>query len=133
MISFSGNLKPATPSPGSRAWNFDTCSGSPTPLCPPPPRRGGEGDVAFPLSVQGRHTGILISELDGWPASPRTHLSRHSLPDLRSLGEVGGEGGCYTRSVTAPSLGFVAKVNSWLFFVRLFHSLFQAGLSRRFH
>jgi len=40
---------------------------------------------------------------------------------------------CYTRSVTAPSVGLVAKVNGWLFFVRLFHSLFQAGLSRRFH
>ncbi len=39
---------------------------------------------------------------------------------------------CYTRSVTAPSVGLVAKVNGWLFFVRLFHSLFQAGLSRRF-
>jgi len=70
-------------------------------------------------------------------------LSSRSLLDLRSLGKVGGEGGpvrrsfseggCYTRSVTAPSVGIVAKVNGWLFFVRFFHSHFQAGLSRRFH
>jgi len=115
------------PIPGSRAWNLDTCTGSPTPPCPPSPCQSGEGDIAFPLSVQGRHTGILISELNGWPASPRTHLSCRSLPDLRSLGVGGGEGGCYTRSVTAPSVGFVAKVKGRLFVVRLFHSLFQAG------
>ena len=86
---------------GYRAWNFEVCTGSTTPPCPSSPCRSGEDDVAFPLSVQGRHTGTLISELNGWPASPLTHLSSRSL----------GEGGCYTRSVTAPSVEFVAKVN----------------------
>ena len=90
-----------TGSPGSRAWNFDTCTGSTTPPCPSSPCRGGKDGVAFPLSVQGRHTGILMSELNGWPASPRTRLVRRSLD----------EGGCCTRSVTAPSVGLVAKVN----------------------
>jgi len=87
------------PIPGSRAWNFDTCTGSTTPPCPPSPCRGGEDDIAFPLSVQGRHTGLLISEFNGWPASPRTRPVRRSF----------SEGGCYTRSVTAPSVGLWPK------------------------
>ena len=74
-----------TGSLGSRAWNFDTCTGSMTPPCPPSPCRGGEGGVTFPLSGQGRHTGTLMSELNGWPASPRTHLSSRSLWRRRML------------------------------------------------
>ena len=31
---------------------------------------GGAPGVAFPLSVQGRHAKLMISELNGWPASP---------------------------------------------------------------
>ena len=68
------------PIPGSRAWNFDTCTGSTTPPCPSSPCRGGKDGVAFPLSVQGRHTGILMSELNGWPASPRTHATPGASP-----------------------------------------------------
>ena len=39
---------------------------------------------------------------------------------------------CDTQRVTAPSVGLVAKVNGEWFSVRLFHSHFQASLSRRF-
>ncbi len=40
----------------------------------------GGDDVAFPLSVQGRHTGFLISEFNGWPASPRSHATPGASP-----------------------------------------------------
>ena len=37
--------------------------------------------VAFPLSGQGRHTEVMISELNGWPAKPsRRTLRPDTLP-----------------------------------------------------
>jgi hypothetical protein len=39
---------------------------------------------------------------------------------------------CYTRDVTIASVRSEARATGWVFSVRLFHSLFQAGLSRRF-
>ena len=35
------------------------------------PNRGLDG-VAFSMSGQDRHTGVMISELNGWPAFPLT-------------------------------------------------------------
>jgi len=76
-----GSLRMPAANSGSSTWNFGACTCSMTPPCPSSPCQSGEGGVAFPLSGQGRHTGILMSELNGWPASPCTHLS------CRSLGE----------------------------------------------
>jgi hypothetical protein len=70
------------------------------------------------------------------PAPPITAAPPHFV----ALGELGGEVGGReakedARPGTSPlkSVGIVAKVDGELFFVRLFHSHFQAGLSRRFH
>ena len=68
--------------------------------------------VAFPTIRQGRHAKRLISELHGWPAC--------SLPP------------CYTRSVATPSVGFRAERLASPYSCDVFHSLLQAGLSRRF-
>ena len=40
----------------------------------------GASDVAFPLSVQGRHAKVRISELNGWPASPLTDATPTMSP-----------------------------------------------------
>jgi hypothetical protein len=40
----------------------------------------GASDVAFPLSVQGRHAKVRISELNGWPASPLTDATLTMSP-----------------------------------------------------
>ena len=63
--------------PGSRAWNFDTCPGSPTPPGPALPCPDGESDVAF---IQGRHPELLISEFNGWPVSPRPLATPRASP-----------------------------------------------------
>ena len=78
-------------------------------LYPPQPGQGGAGgrwqwEIGFLQMEQS------ASELDGWPASPLTHLSCRSLLDRHSFSEGGVEGGCYTQSVTAPGVGFVARV-----------------------
>src|SRR5208337_4688156 len=39
-------------------------------------------DVAFPLSEQGRHSGKMISELNGWPACALVNASPAMLPPL---------------------------------------------------
>ena len=66
--------------PGSRAWNFDTCSVSATPPCPSAPCHVGALGVAFSVPEQDRHTVLLISELDGWPASPLTDATPAMSP-----------------------------------------------------
>ena len=55
-------------SPGSRAWSFHACTGSSTPRLPEATRGYAAPDIAFPLTSQGRHAGVVISELNGWPA-----------------------------------------------------------------
>ncbi len=40
----------------------------------------GIDDVAFSLSGQDRHTEVLISELDGWPAFPLADATPVMLP-----------------------------------------------------
>ena len=37
------------------------------------------GDVAFPLSGQGRHTEVMISELSSWPTLPPARTLRTTL------------------------------------------------------
>src|SRR5208337_1556457 len=39
-------------------------------------------DVAFPLSEQGRHSGKMISELNGWPACALVNATPAMLPPL---------------------------------------------------
>src|SRR5262249_44166374 len=43
--------------------------------------------VAFPLSGRARHAGVVISELDGWPAGPPVNASPAAL---RSLAQNSG-------------------------------------------
>ena len=69
--------------------------------------------VAFPMTLQGRHAKVMISELHGWPACT-------PCP-------------CYTHDVTIIGVGLGAGMAGWTFPVRLFHPQLQAGSSRRFH
>ena len=48
---------------------------STTPPCPTSACLGAEDAVAFPSLEQGRHSGTLTSELNGWPVSPLPHAS----------------------------------------------------------
>ena len=68
--------------------------------------------VAFPLSEQGRHAKVVISELNGWPACAPVNASPACYHDRR---------------MTRGPGGFATP-----FPVRLFHPLLHAGLSRRF-
>jgi len=94
-----------------------TCTGSLTPPCPIRPRHDGRFDVAFPLSKQGRHTqrlpvfGIESGELNGRPACTSRTDAQHDV-------------------VTAVAPPLEAEVAGFTFFVGLFHSQFQTGLSR---
>ncbi len=72
----------------------------------------GVDDVAFSRSGQDRHTEVMISELNGWPAFPLADATPATLP--------------------SPAQGFKARVTGYVFSVGLFHSQSQAGLSRRF-
>lgn len=101
-----------TGSPGSRAWSFHACTGSLTPPRHLTTRQGAVLCIAFPTIRQGRHAKWLISELNGWPAC--------SPPP------------CHTRSVATPSVGFRAERLARPYSCDFFHSLLQAGSSRRF-
>jgi len=72
----------------------------------------GDDDFAFSLTGQDRHAKLVISELNSWPNASSCR--------------------CYTPDVAIDSVRFEAKVIGYIFLVGLFHSLFQAGLSRRF-
>ena len=83
-IAFSGRPLPLSAreflgSPGSRAWSVHACSGSQTPRCPEAARVNVAPGVAFPLSGLGRHTGLVISELNGWPACAPVNASPMTL------------------------------------------------------
>ncbi len=69
--------------------------------------------IAFPHVVQGRHSKLVISELNGWPALPPVNASRA------------------TSRLPAHDSG--PQWSSFSFHVGLFHPLLYAGLSRRFH
>jgi len=43
-------------------------------------RARGTARMAFPLSGQGRHAEVMISELNGWPASSPVNASHGTLP-----------------------------------------------------
>src|SRR5262249_49613415 len=68
--------------------------------------------VAFPISRQGRHTEVVISELYTWPVC--TPVKRFA----RVLANAGARLG--------------AKMVRYSFLVRLSHPLLPTGLSRRF-
>ena len=73
-------MSAALPFPVLPQGNSTHAQGFRLPALSGSPCLGGEGNVAFSLSVQGRHTGILISELNGWPASPRTRAAPGASP-----------------------------------------------------
>ena len=79
-----------TGSPGSRAWSFQACTGSSTPPCRDTTCHGAMSRVAFPQTPQGRHTKVLISELNSWPACT--------------------SGRCYTHDVTVAGVRFEAEM-----------------------
>ena len=68
--------------------------------------------VAFPMSGQGRHAGVVISEVNTWPACTPVF--------------------CFTRDLTVAGARLGAKMVRYSFLVRLFHPRLHAGLSRRF-
>jgi hypothetical protein len=61
---------------GSRAWSFPTCLGSLTPRCQRIARATNAAlHVAFPVSRHGRHTEVVISELNTWPVCTPVNAS----------------------------------------------------------
>ena len=66
-------------SPGSRAWSFQTCSGSSTPPCHDLACRSVMPRIAFPQTPQGRHTKVVISELHSRPACTSCRCYTHHV------------------------------------------------------
>jgi hypothetical protein len=70
----------SAPIPGSHARNFDTCSGSKTPSCPPSPCLGAEDEdnVAFPF-VSTRSAHEILDFGAQWLACVSTYLGSVNL------------------------------------------------------
>src|SRR5262249_60529787 len=97
-------------SPGSRAWNFQTCMGSTTTQDRPTTRAHAAGRVAFRYLDS---VGALISDF-------RSSIPSPSFP-LFTLRWTFRNVQCKTRG----------RADCYSFLVRLFHPLFHAGLARR--
>ena len=103
-------LQASSRSPGSRAWNFQTCMGSTTTQGRTATRFVAAVRVAFRPS---HSVGTLIADF-------RSSIPSPSIP-LFTLHRAPRDDQCKTRG----------RVVCYSFLVRLFHPLFHAGLSRR--
>ena len=104
------SLQESPRSPGSRAWNFQTCMGSTTTQDRPTTRAHAAGRVAFRYLDS---VGALISDF-------RSSIPSPSFP-LFTLRWTFRNVQCKTRG----------RADCYSFLVRLFHPLFHAGLARR--
>ena len=104
------SLQESPRSPGSRAWNFQTCMGSTTTRDRPKARGVAPVLVAFRFDDS---VGVPIEAF-------RSSIPSPPVP-LFTLRRVSRDTRCKTRG----------RADRYSFLVRLFHPLFHAGLSRR--